>query len=139
MARQATKIDNTDIRNLFSNFDNFSDLSNWVQDLIYGACNSGHSKPSSPYALFQALKILTSISLEDVNRYVNNKSETVDGRTFSRTHVYTFMSRLLYARKAILYHYEKQTGQVLHNSYHISTSIVGDFCYFDGVRYDEIF
>lgn len=139
MARQSTEINNEDIRNLLSNFDEFHEISGWLQDILYGAANAGHSRPSSPYALFQALRALSIISLETVTRFVNIKSEVVDGRSFGRSHVYAFMSRLIYARKAIEHHYERRTGQSLHNLYHRNTNIVGDFCYFDGVKRSEVF
>lgn len=139
MARQSTEIDNEDIRNLLTNFEEFHELSGWLQDIMYGAANSGHSRPSSPRALFQALKTLRTISYESVDRFVNTKSRVIDGRVFGRSHVYAFMTRIIYARKAIEHHYERRTGQTIRNGYHISSSFVGDFCYFDGVKRSEIF
>lgn len=139
MARPATSIDNSDLQNLFSNFDEFHELSGWIQDVLYGAANSGHSRPSSPYALFQALRALQTIDLESVTQFVNIKSETIDGRTFSRSHNYSFMNRLMYARKAIEFHYEKKTGGKLRDLHHRKSTIAGDFCYFDGVSRSELF
>lgn len=138
MARPTTSIENYDIQELFSNFDEFSELSGWIQDILYGASRVGHSKPSSPFALFQALRLLPVIDLESVTRFVNIKSEVVDGRTFSQTHNYVFMCRLKCARKAIEFHYERKTGGRLKDNYHRNTSIVGDFCFFDGVLRSEI-
>lgn len=139
MARPVTSVDNTDLQNLFSSFDEFHELSGWIQDVLYGAGNSGHSRPSSPFALFQALRALPVIDLESVTRFVNIKSETVDGRSFGRSHNYAFMNRLIYARKAIEHHYERRTGGSLRDFHHISTRNVGDFCYFDGYTRSEIF
>ena len=138
MARQSTEINNEDLHNFFSNFENYWEISDWLQDVLYGASRSGHSRPSSPYALFQALRTLSVISLETVDRFVNIKSQTIDGRSYSRSHVYAFMTRLIYARKAILFHYEKRTGSSFASSRHYNSNIVGDFCYFDGLRRSEI-
>ena len=138
MSRPTVHLDNHCIQSLFSNFDELHELSGWLQDVLYGAANSGHSRPSSTNALFVALRMLPVIEYNAVDRFVNTKSSTVDGRTYGRSHVYAFMSRLISAHKAICHHYHKRTGENLDEVYHINSNIVGDFCYFDGVSRSQI-
>lgn len=139
MARKPIEVENYYISDLFMSVDYLNELKGWVQDVIYGSSCSGHSKPSSPHAIFKALGTLQIISFETVNHFVNNKSEVVNGVTYSERHVYTFMQRLISALRGIQFHYERFTGHSLESTYHRSVPIQGDFIYADGIPSSEIF
>lgn len=133
MARKPTEIDNTDMIEFFSNYEYVNEVSGWIEDCLVGASRMGHSNPSSPSAVFMALRTLPVISQSTVNRFVNSKSSVIDGRVYGERHVYAFMSRLLSARKGIKYHYERTNNSDFPAYSNISIGDNGDFRYADGV------
>ncbi|UIW10560.1 hypothetical protein PQC38_gp084 [Aeromonas phage BUCT695] len=139
MARSPTVIDNTSLNLMFMNYDGFSELPNWIQDVMVGASRLGHSNPSSPIALFHGMRTLKVISLETVERFVNNKSTAVDNRTFGRSHVYAFMNRLIACKRSIEFHYERRYNRTIPDFYYENKADTEEFEYADGVKYSEVF
>lgn len=138
MARKPTVVDNSDMVEFLSCYNDYSELSGWMDDCFVGSASVGYSNPSSSVIIFHALRTLPVIDLSTAERFVNNKSRVVFGREYGRSHVYDFMNKLIAARKSLIYHYETRTQKSISDFYHTHNLPSGDFVYADGVPHSEI-
>lgn len=142
MARPPLIIDNFNVRqfilSIVGDTIDMSEIPSWLESCLYSAARSGHSRPSTSYAMCVALATLDEISFDAVSNFVNRKPRAIDEREFSRSYVQSFMSRLIYARNSIQFMYERRTGEPFPRFYRIDSGIIGDFCYADGVKRSEI-
>lgn len=139
MPRLATDIDNSDVINLFMNYESLFECPSWVVDCIEISARDGGSNPSSPHIIFYALKTLHRINYNTVERFVNLKSELLFGKTYKERYVYSFMSRVVSARKRLDYFFWKTSKGNLIDFLDVEIPLDDDFVYMDGKRLSEIF
>lgn len=142
MARPALVIDNYNMKqfilNMVGDTIDMSELPNWVEDMLYSASRSGFSNPSSPYALTVALATLDELSFDNVESFLTRKTQAITGKSYSRTHIATFFTRLKTARNMLIFHYERRNKEkfpVFHRPQVLESS---DFLYADGFLRSEI-
>lgn len=138
MPRVATNIDNSDVINFLVHYENLFDCPPWVVDCIEISARDGGSNPSSPHIIFYALKTIMRINYESVDRFVNIKSELLFGKTYKERYIYSFMSRLIAARKRLDYFFWKTSEGCLEDFRDVAVPLDEEFVYMDGKRKSEI-
>lgn len=105
--RPAIKVDNRLVADFLSQFDRTNPAPDWIDNIIRGAAQIGDSNPSSPRALMAALMQLPELTNQTAANFVNRKQEAMGFPAYKKRYCLVFFSRLRFAHRGILFHFER--------------------------------
>lgn len=137
MARPKKNIDVSHISNYFNQFEDYSEVPSWIDDILSGCGSTGSSNRSAPVALFTYFTTYSFINLASVTEYVNRKYQAIYGSSLSERYCYLFMQRLVSCLSALDYHFYKRGIKVESEAFYepVGPQLPADFTFADGVKY----
>lgn len=137
MARPKKNVDVSHLYKYFNQFEDYSEVPSWIDDVLTGCCSSGSSNRSAPIAIYTYFITYDHINLDNVTEYVNRKYKVIYGSSFSERYCYLFMQRLVACLSALDYHFYKRGIKIESEASYepMGPQLPVDFTFADGVKY----